>query len=138
MDELTMLVHMAGADLDTVGRLREAGFRGLQEILRAGPEDLARAGGLAEPVARRLIRAARRILEPAHEHRIGSRRSVLHATTSGRAASRGPEDAPAQVRGATALPALPPDQGVSKAESSALAGDLPAQNRVSRSFWRFG
>ena len=139
MEELTMLVQLAGGDPETTRRLREAGFRRARDVARADVHELCEQSGLSMAAARRLVRSAKEILAPAHERKKkdkkrarGGLRSLPSALSSGGATSkvgRGVGKAASQPRA---------DQGVSKAESSALLDEAAHEQRMSQSFWRFG
>ena len=145
MDELTMLVQLAGGDQKTVHRLRAAGFRGVNDLARADADDLCAGGDLSAAASRRLVRAAKEMLAPRRER--GTLRNGLRGVPSALAGyarsgkkQRGvkqgasvPKPGPRADAEATAA-----DQGVGKAESSALLGETPRGEKISRSFWRFG
>ena len=142
MDELTMLVQLAGGESEAVRRLRAAGLRRARDIALADPDELRTRSGLSAAASRRLIRAARELLAPA-DRRKGSALSraltALPATGSSGAPPRSSDAAAARPRKmAGGAPGARAGQGVSREESSALAGEAPGQERVSRSFWRFG
>ena len=67
MEELTMLVQLAGGDLETTRRLRDAGFRRAKDIAQAGVHELCEQSGLSMAATRWLVRSAKEILAPAHE-----------------------------------------------------------------------
>ncbi len=58
MEELTMLVRLAGGEQEAVTRLRAAGFRGVKDLARADIDELSRESGLTLAASRRLVRAA--------------------------------------------------------------------------------
>ncbi len=140
MEELTMLVQLAGGDLEMTRRLRDAGFRGARDVSRAEVHELRAHGGLSAAASRRLVRAAKEILAPSSERKKKDNkrprsglRGLPSALSSGAATSnveRHVGKAPAGQPGA--------DQGVSKTESSALLDEAAHEQRMSQSFWRFG
>ena len=154
MEELTMLVQLAGGDLETTSRLRDAGFRGARDVSRAEVHELRAHSGLSAAASRRLVRAAKEILAPSRERKKKDNkrpRSGLRGLPS--ALSRG--SVTSNVEQHAAKPASPPtsrsaasmapaagqpgaDQGVSKVESSALLDEAAHEEKTSRSFWRFG
>ncbi len=154
MEELTMLVQLAGGTPETTRRLREAGFRRARDVARAEVHELCEQSGLSVAAARRLLRSAKEILAPAHERKEKDKRrarsglrGLPSALSSGGATSKvGPCDGkaatPTTSRSTTSkAPAAPQpgaDQGVSRAESSALLDEAAREERTSRSFWRFG
>ena len=154
MEELTMLVQLAGGGPETTRRLRDAGFRRARDVARAEVHELCEQSGLSVVAARRLVRSAKEILAPAHERKEKDKRrarsglrGLPSALSSGGATSKvGPCDSkaatPTTSRSTTskAPPAPPPgtDQGVSRVESSALLDEAAGEERTSRSFWRFG
>ena len=146
MEELTMLVQLAGGDPETTRRLRDAGFRRARDVARAELRELCERSGLSVTAARRLVRSAKEILAPALEREKKDRRrarnglrSLPSALASGGATSKlgqcidkvAPSKAPPTGQPGT-------DQGVSKAESSALLEEAAPDERTSQSFWRFG
>ncbi len=154
MEELTMLVQLAGGGPETTRRLRDAGFRRARDVARAEVHELSEQSGLSVAVARRLVRSAKEILAPAHERKEKDKRrarsglrGLPSALSSGGATSKagqcvGKAATPTTSRCTTtkAPPAPQPgaDQGVSKAESSALLSEAAHEERMSQSFWRFG
>ncbi len=154
MEELTMLVQLAGGGPETTRRLRDAGFRRARDVARAEVHELCEQSGLSAAAARRLVRAAKEILAPAHERKEKDKRrarsglrGLPSALSSGGATSKvgqrvGKAATPTTSRSTTskAPPAPQPgaDQGVSKAESSALLDEAAHEERMSQSFWRFG
>ena len=135
MEELTMLVQLAGGGPETTRRLRDAGFRRARDVARADVHELWEKSGLSAAAARRLVRSAKEILAPAHEQKDKKRarsglRSLPSALSSGGATSNTSKAPPAPQPGA--------DQGVSNAESSALLDEAAHEERMSQSFWRFG
>ncbi len=142
MEELTMLVQLAGGGPETMRRLRDAGFRRARDVARAEVHELCEQSGLSMAAARRLVRSAKEILAPAHERKEKDKRrarsglrGLPSALSSGGATSK-----VGQCVGKAATPARQPgvDQGVSKAESSALLDEAAHEQRMSQSFWRFG
>jgi len=131
MDELTMLVEVAGGAPGTVDRLRAAGLRRAKEIAGADAERVGQQCGVSTAVARRLIKAAQEVLEPEDERWAHARRNGLSAVTplEQRWRPEAPPSTPAAVRA---------DSGVSHAESSALVGEAPRDEIGPDSFWRFG
>ncbi len=69
MEELTMLVQLAGGEPETTRRLRDAGFRRARDVARAGVHELCEQSGLSVAAARRLVRSAKEILAPARERK---------------------------------------------------------------------
>ena len=69
MEELTMLVQLAGGDLETTRRLRDAGFRGATDLARAEVQELRVHSGLSAAASRRLVRAAKEVLAPSRERK---------------------------------------------------------------------
>lgn len=132
MEELTMLLQLAGGEQEAARRLRAAGFRKAKDLARASVGDLRAKGGLSAAASRRLIRAAQDLIAPRQSRKVRSPRSGLiglpatSASETARSSARDPT--PAKVVG----------QGVNKAESLSLTGDTPREERTSRSFWRFG
>ena len=143
MEELTMLVQLAGGTPETTRRLREAGFRLARDVARAEVHELCEQSGLTVAAARRLVRSAKEILAPAHERKEKDKRrarsglrGLPSALSSGGATSKiGPCDGkaatPTTSRSTTS-------QGVSRVESSALLDEAAREERTSQSFWRFG
>ena len=154
MEELTMLVQLAGGEPETTRRLRDAGFRRARDVARAEVHELCEQSWLSMVAARRLVRSAREILAPAHERKKKDKRrarsglrGLPSALSSGGATSKagqcvGKAATPTTSRSTTSkAPAAPQpgaDQGVSKAESSALLNEAAHEERMSQSFWRFG
>ncbi len=154
MEELTMLVQLAGGGPETMRRLRDAGFRRARDVARAEVHELCEQSGLSVAAARRLVRSAKEILAPPHEREEKDKRrarsglrGLPSALSSGAATSKveqydGKTATPTTSRSTTskAPPAPQPgaDQGVSKAESSALLDEAAHEERMSQSFWRFG
>jgi len=145
MDELTMLVHLAGGEPDVARRLHAAGFRKAKDLARAAPEDLRAKIGLSAGVSRRLVRVASETVLPVDSRKLRAARSGLTAVPS---IATGPErrGAPATTVGRSVPPAAveptehPPAgaEGVSNEETSALTGAPPREERTAPSFWRFG
>ncbi len=143
MEELTMLVQLAGGGPETTRRLRDAGFRRARDVARAEVHELSEQSGLSVAAARRLVRSAKEILAPAHERKEKDKRrarsglrGLPSALSSGGATSKvGPCDGkaatPTTSRSTTS-------QGVSRVESSALLDEAAHEERMSQSFWRFG
>ncbi len=154
MEELTMLVQLAGGEPETTRRLRDAGFRRASDVARAELHELCERSGLSVAAARRLVRSAKEILAPAHQRKEKDKRrarsglrGLPSALSSGGATSKvgqrvGKAATPTTSRSTTskAPPAPQPgaDQGVSKAERSALLNEAAHEQRMSQSFWRFG
>lgn len=143
MEELTMLVQLAGGDPETTRRLRDAGFRRARDVARADAHELCEQSGLSMAAARRLVRSAKEILAPAHERKEKDKRrarsglrSLPSALSSGGARSKVGQ----RAGKAATPPARQPggDQGVSKAESSVLLDEAAHEQRMSQSFWQFG
>ncbi len=138
MEELTMLVQLAGGDLETTRRLRDAGFRRAKDIARAGVHELCEQSGLSMAATRWLVRSAKEILAPANVRQENEQRRArigLRCVPSAAAiptASRSRTSKPAAARQPGA------DQGVSKAESSALLDEAAHEQTTPQSFWRFG
>ncbi len=139
MEELTMLVQLAGGGPETTRRLRDAGFRRARDVARADVHELCEKSGLSVAAARRLVRSAKEVLAPAHERKEKDKRrarsglrSLPSALSSGGATSNTSKAPPAPA------PQPEADQGVSKAESSALLDEAAHEERMSQSFWRFG
>ena len=137
MEELTMLVQLAGGEPETTRRLRDAGFRRASDVARAEVHELCERSGLSVAAARRLVRSAKEILAPAHERKKKDKRrarsglrSLPSALSSGGATSKVGKAPP------TGRPGT--DQGVSQAESSALLDEAAREEKTSQSFWRFG
>ncbi len=146
MEELTMLVQLAGGEPETTRRLRDAGFRRASDVARAELHELCERSGLSVAAARRLVRSAKEILAPAHERKKKDKRrarsglrSLPSALSSGSATSKVGRSV-SKVATPKAPPAGQPrtDQGVSQAESSALLDEAAREARTSQSFWRFG
>ena len=74
MDELTMMVQVAGGDPDAVSRLREAGLRKPKDLAEADVDEVVASSGLTGAAARRLIKAAQRELKPVNQRRTRSPR----------------------------------------------------------------
>ncbi len=136
MEELTMLVQMAGGEPETTRCLRDAGFRRARDVARAEVHELCEQSGLSVAAARRLVRSAKKMLAPAHEQ--NGLRGVPSALSSGGATSKVGQSVGKAA--SKASPARQPgaDQGVSKAESSALLAEPAHEEKMSQSFWRFG
>jgi hypothetical protein len=135
MDELTMLVEVAGGEPEAVERLRAAGLRRAKEIAAADAEDLGRKSGLSAAAAKRLIKAAQEIVEPADERRARAGRSGLAAVSA--VEQRWAPDEPAP-KAEAARSTRSTDERVSRAESAALVSEGSPEDLDSRSFWRFG
>ena len=140
MDELTMLVQLVGGDPETVRRLRTAGFRKAKDLARADVDDLRAESDLSSAASRQLVSAAKEMLAPRRERR--ALRNGLRGVPSALAGGEGSGKKQREARqGASAGSGPKPrspvaaDQGVSKAESSALLG---GEARIRQSFWRFG
>ena len=143
MEELTMLVQLAGGDLKTARRLRDAGFRGARDVAGAEVHELCAQSGLSVAASRRLARAAKEHLAPARERKEKDkklRRSGLRGLPSALSSGKPETPATSLPGGPTVPPTGQPqaDQGVSKAESSALLDEANHEQRMSQSFWRFG
>ena len=154
MEELTMLVQLAGGDPETTRRLRDAGFRRARDIARAEVHELCEQIGLSAAAARRLVRSAKEVLVPAHERKEKDKRrarsglrSLPSALSSGsatskvgqrvgKAATRTTSRSTTSKSPAARQPGT--NQGVSKAESSALLNEAAHEQGMSQSFWRFG
>lgn len=156
MEELTLLVQLAGGELDAVRRLRQAGFGTAKDLAAASVDELSAASGLAPAATRRLIRCAKDELESkgaaAGETPTRGLGTVLADVGGG--AARGATKshaawesvpnlrtvAPAgEYRDPTAeqAPAAAGD-GVSREESHALTGKPRLDKPAAVSFWRFG
>ncbi len=137
MEELTMLVQLAGGGPETMCRLRDAGFRRARDVARAEVHELCEQSGLSVAVARRLVRSAKEILAPAHERTEKDKRRA-------RSGLRGLPSALSSVGATSTTSKAPPapqpgaDQGVSNAESSVLLNEAAHEEMMSQSFWRFG
>ncbi len=146
MEELTMLVQLAGGDPETTRRLRDAGFRRARDVARADVHELCEQSGLSMAAARRLVRSAKEILASADERKKKDKkrarrglRSLPSALASGGATSKvGQRVAKAATPTTSRSTASKADQGISKAESSALLDEAAHEQRMSQSFWRFG
>jgi len=127
MDELTMLVQLAGGEPETVRRLRTAGFRRAHEIASADADEIRAKAELSASEARRLMRAAKRVLSPASKRGPRYGRPALLAV-------------PSRTRTNPATRALESGHGVSQAETRTLTGEAACdeQDLRSQSFWRFG
>ncbi len=142
MEELTMLVRLAGGEQEAVTRLRAAGFRGVKDLARADIDELSRESGLTLAASRRLVRAALESSEPLPERKLRAPRSGLEVVSP--SATSGEERHPHGIAGGPESPAPTADpkaatgQGVSKQESSALTGEAPREEHDRHSFWRFG
>ncbi len=131
MDELTMLVQVAGGEPEAVERLRAAGLRRVKDIAAADAEEVGEQGGLPGAVAKRLVKAAREHMEPAEERPSRAPRNGLAAVSP--VVQAWGTDARASTAAADRT-----DAGVSRAESAALVGEAPREEPDSLSFWRFG
>ncbi len=133
MDELTMLVQVAGGEQEAASRLRVAGLHKPKDLARADVDEIISKGGLSAGAARRLVKAAKRAIEAPDERQPRSPRSGLAAvpptTDSGSWATS---------VSASLADVDPTNRGVSRAESSALTGRLSPEKDDSQSFWRFG
>ncbi len=138
MEELTKLVQLAGGDLETTRRLRDAGFRRAKDIARAEVHELCEQSGLSMAATRWLVRSAKEILAPAHERQEKDQRRVRSGLRSVPSAAAIPTAS--RSRTSKPPPARQPgaDQGVSKAESSALLDEAAYEQTTPQSFWRFG
>ncbi|MFQ5717920.1 MAG: hypothetical protein ACE5IK_00085 [Acidobacteriota bacterium] len=58
MEDLTMMVQLAGGEMDSVRRLREAGFDNAADLAAEDPTTLSQAAGLTPAGARRLVKVA--------------------------------------------------------------------------------
>ena len=132
MDELTMMVQVAGGDPEVVSRLREAGLRKPKDLAEADVDEVVSSSGLTGAAARRLIKAAQRTLKPADQLRTRSPRDGLAQVTPIAPPDFWRSEAPTPSADAAAL-----DQGVSEDESAALTG-TPREETDPDSFWRFG
>ena len=132
MDELTMLVQVAGGEPEAVGRLRNAGLGKAKDIAAADAVDVGEQAGLSAAVAKRLIKAAQNALAPVEERPTRAPRDGLAVVVSPVGREWRP-DAPTWNADAART-----DEGVSRAESSALVGEAPPEELDSQSFWRFG
>jgi hypothetical protein len=96
--------------------------------------------------ARRLVRSAKEILAPADERKKKDKRrarsglrSLPSALSSGGATSKVGQRVSKAATPTTPAARQPGrDQGVSKAESSALLDEAAHEQTMSQSFWRFG
>ena len=151
MDELIMLVQLAGGESEAASRLRAAGFRGAKDLARADAEEIAAKGGLRAAAARRLVQAAQERVAPAAGSEIRRLRNGLRdrAELARGRSSGGVARAPAAGTPSQASSGSGPlrpvkgsaariDQGVSRAETSALTGEPAHEERARQSFWRFG
>ena len=136
MDELTMLVQLAGGEVGAVRRLRASGAHEAADLARADPDDLQARSGLSRAVARRLIRAANELVVRPEGRAGRSLGGVLQAFAAPSASAAG---RPVRARKAAGEPPKTrAGRGVSKEESSALAGEDARAEPASHSFWRFG
>ncbi len=154
MEELTMLVQLAGGEIDAVRRLRQGGLRTAKDLAERSVEDVSAVGGLPAAVARRLVRAAQDQLESGRvaggapptrglgailasgTAAAGAPRSASNEPAAFKVGARAPSDSPAREPLAQAVPAAP-GHGVTAAESQALAG-RPGHDKPAPSFWKFG
>ena len=125
MDELTMLVQLAGGDPQTVRRLRDAGYRGAKGLAQAEVGELRAGAGLSAAASGRLLRAAREILAPGQKKPTRVPRNALKGLPS----VPKPRASPTKAS---------KSRGVDKSETSALLGETLPEERLSPSFWRFG
>lgn len=135
MDELTMLVRVAGGGRESVRLLRDAGFRHAKDIAGADEADIRDTSGLSGAASRRLRRAAQEMLSPTRGRKVGSpRRGLMGVPRADEITSDNTVPKPARATG----PVVPVRQGVTREESSVLSGEVPREERSNRSFWRFG
>jgi hypothetical protein len=59
VDDLSMLVQLAGGESETTRRLKEAGLGSAEGLAFSDPEEIRRLTGLTAAAARRLVQAAR-------------------------------------------------------------------------------
>ena len=142
MEELTMLVQLAGGDLETAHRLRDAGFRNAREVARAEVRELREHSGLSAAASRQLVRAAKEILAPARGRKKNTRRqrSGLRGLPSALSSGGATSDVEREVPLPTSVPVVGQpgaDQGVSRVETSALLDEAVDEDGT-QSFWRFG
>ena len=147
MDELTMLVRVAGGEEETVRLLRAAGLRRAKEIAGADEDEIRDKSGLSGAASRRLRRAAQEMLGPTRGGKArSSRRGLMGVpradeitSDSTRVSSKTADEPTLVPKPARATePAARANQGVTKEESSVLSGEVPREERSNRSFWRFG
>ena len=146
MDELTMLVRVAGGEEETVRLLRAAGLRRAKEIAGADEDEIRDKSGLSGAASRRLRRAAQEMLGPTRGGKArSSRRGLMGvpradevASDSTRVPSTADEPTLVPRPARSTEPAARANQGVTKEESSVLSGEVPREERSNRSFWRFG
>ncbi len=147
MDELTMLVRVAGGGRESVRLLRAAGFRHAKDIAGADEADIRDTSGLSGAASRRLRRAAQEMLSPTRGRKVGSpRRGLMGVPRADEITSDNTRDPSRTADGPTRVPkparATGPvvrvRQGVTREESSVLSGEVPREERRNRSFWRFG
>ena len=147
MDELTMLVRVAGGEEETVRLLRAAGLRRAKEIAGADEDDIREKSGLSGAASRRLRRAAQEMLGPTRGRKArSSRRGLMGVpradeimSDSTRAPSKTADESKLVPKPAGAAePAARASQGVTKEESSVLSGEVLPDERSNQSFWRFG
>ena len=147
MDELTMLVRVAGGEEETVRLLRAAGLRRAKEIAGADEDDIREKSGLSGAASRRLRRAAQEMLSPTRGRKArSSRRGLMGVpradeimSDSTRAPSKTADEPKLVPKPAGAAePAARASQGVTKEVSSVLSGEGPPDERSNQSFWRCG
>ena len=142
MEELTMLVQLAGGGHDAVRRLRAAGFRRAKDVARAEPEVLCTKIGLSAAVSRRLIRVAEETVGPASGRNTRAPRRGLTAVPTAASSPASTKKEGRSTPTASAEPREKPtparDEGVSNEETLALTGETRREEGTAHSFWRFG
>ncbi len=133
MDELTMLVQVAGGKQEAASRLRVAGLHKPKDLARADVDEIISKGGLSAAAAHRLVKAAKKAIEPPGERPARSPRSGLAAVPPPTRSEPWMPEAAGSLADVS-----PTNRGVSQAESSALTREPPSEEDDSQSFWRFG
>ncbi len=132
MDELTMLVQVAGGEQEAASRLHAAGLHKPKDLAQADVDEISSKGGLSAAAARRLVKAAKKAIEPPGERPARSPRSGLAAVPPPTRSEPWPEAA------GSLADVSQMNRGVSQAESSDLTGEPPPEEDDSQSFWGFG
>ncbi len=137
MEELSMLVTLTCGESEVTSRLRAGGWRTAVDLARADVDELCTESGLSAAAAQRLIRAAKDHLAESGGAETKAPRNALRGLPSEQSAP--PTDSKASRKSPRTTGSEGDEgRGVSPAESSALSGAAPGDDRVSGSFWRFG
>ncbi|MFQ5768882.1 MAG: hypothetical protein ACE5ID_12985 [Acidobacteriota bacterium] len=161
MEDLTVLVQLAGGERTHVRRLQDAGFVTAADLATQDSSAVSKASGLKPAAAQRLVKMAKQQLE---EEPSGKNSSVQpgishrkeRSSRSSRPVKAGPPAAKIGMRAEKKRSPLPAgdemnssvlhlaradegeEPGVSTDETLALTGEAAEESWFPSSFWRFG